>query len=102
MPFVPDSPRWLIYHDRREEALEVIALTVANGDKQNQIVLSQYEEIIVNLDSEKNAGETVSLMTMIKTKSSRRRIMLALSVAVCAILSGKLCSTFSWTQKDEF
>ncbi|KAF3388651.1 Lactose permease [Penicillium rolfsii] len=88
IPFVPDSPRWLVYNDRQEEALEAIALTVANGDKQNPAVIAQYAEIIDNLELEKNAGETVSLRTIIKTKPNRRRMMLALSVAVCAILSG--------------
>jgi MFS family permease len=94
MPFVPDSPRWLVYQDRREEALEVIALTTANGNKEDQGVLAQYEEIVDNLEVEKSAGETVSLVTMIKTRSSRRRMMLALSVAVCAILSGRLSLEF--------
>ncbi|KAJ5633133.1 hypothetical protein N7490_009472 [Penicillium lividum] len=81
IPFVPDSPRWLIYNNRRDEALDVIALTTANGNKEDQIVLAQYEEIMESMEFEKYNGETVSLVTMIKTKSSRRRMMLALSVA---------------------
>lgn len=89
VPFLPESPRWLIHHDRHEEALEVIALSEADGDKTNVIVLAQYKEIVDTLRFEKEHGETVSLITMVKTPSSRKRMMLALSVAICAILSGK-------------
>lgn len=88
-PFVPESPRWLIYRDRHEDALESLALTQADGRKDDPIVLAQYAEITDTIRFEKEAGKTVSLLTMIKTPSSRKRMMLALSVAVCAILSGK-------------
>ncbi|KAK6371399.1 hypothetical protein LTS17_009130 [Exophiala oligosperma] len=87
-PFVPESPRWLIYRDRHEDALESLALTQADGRKDDPIVLAQYAEITDTIRFEKEAGKTVSLLTMIKTPSSRKRMMLALSVAVCAILSG--------------
>jgi len=88
VPFLPESPRWLIHQNRHEEALEVIALTDANGNRADQLVLVQYQAIIDTIAFEKNNGETLSPMTMVKTKSNRRRMMLASSVAVCAILSG--------------
>ncbi|CAK7235265.1 hypothetical protein SEUCBS140593_009226 [Sporothrix eucalyptigena] len=88
MPFLPESPRWLIYHDRHEEALEVIAATEANGNKADTVALAQYKEIADTLRWEKEYGQTVSLKTMINTPSSRKRLMLSLSVAVCAMLSG--------------
>lgn len=89
MPFLPESPRWLIHHDRHEEAREVLAATEADGDKNDVIALAQYKEIVDTLRFEKESGKTVSLKTMVNTPSSRKRMLLALSVSVCAILSGK-------------
>ena len=90
LPFVPESPRWLINKDRHDEALTVIALTEANGNRSDPIVLAQYEEVVDTLRWEKEVGQTTSFKTMVKTPSSRKRMMLALSVAICAVLSGKL------------
>lgn len=88
-PFVPESPRWLIYRDRHEDAIESLALTQADGKRDDPMVLIQYAEITDTIRFEKEAGKTVSPLTMVNTPSSRKRMMLALSVAVCAILSGR-------------
>ena len=89
LPFVPESPQWLIYKGRREEALEVLALTLADGDINAPAVLSRFKEIEDTLDWEKNVGKTTSLKEIVKTKSNMRRIMLVFSVAVITMLSGK-------------
>jgi hypothetical protein len=39
--FVPESPRWLISRDRHEEALEVLAIVNARGDKEDPLVVRQ-------------------------------------------------------------
>ncbi|KAI9847951.1 MAG: hypothetical protein M1837_001468 [Sclerophora amabilis] len=44
--FFPESPRWLIAHDRPEEALAVMAKYHGDGDDQSHIVQLQYREII--------------------------------------------------------
>jgi len=89
LPFIPESPRWLAYKGRREEALEVVARTHANGDSSSEIVLTQYKEIIDTIDFEKNVAETLSMKQMWETKSARKRILIGTSVAVFSTLSGK-------------
>lgn len=89
LPFMPESPRWLVHKGYSDEALDVIALTYANGDRANPAVLVQYQEIVDTLNYEKNTGETLSVKQMFKTPSARKRTILSLSVAVITMLSGE-------------
>ncbi len=90
IPFIPESPRWLVYTGRREEALTVVAQTYADGDETHPMVLAQYKEIIDTIDYEKNVGETLSLMQMVKTPVARKRMTLAISAAVFSTISGEM------------
>ncbi|RDW57613.1 MFS sugar transporter-like protein [Coleophoma cylindrospora] len=88
LPFIPESPRWLIYKGRNEEALQVIAQTNCDGDASNPVVLVQYKEMVDTIEFEKNSGETMSFLEIVKTPSARKRTLLAVSVAVFTMLSG--------------
>lgn len=88
LPFIPESPHWLLYNDRQQEALEVIAITHADGNLEDPVVLLRFKEIADTLEWEKNSGQTTSLREVVKTKSNMRRIMLVISVAVITMLSG--------------
>lgn len=43
--FFPESPRWLAGRERWEEVLEILAELHGNGDKNDPIVLAEYEEV---------------------------------------------------------
>lgn len=90
LPFIPESPRWLVFVGRREEALIVVAQTYANGDTGDPIVLAQYKEIVDTMDYEMNIGETLSMKEMFSTPVARRRITLAISAAVFSTISGNV------------
>jgi hypothetical protein len=89
LPFIPESPHWLVYNGRQQEALEVIAITHADGNLEDPTVVLRFKEITDTLEWEKNSGQTTSLKEVVKTKSNMRRIMLVISVAVITMLSGK-------------
>lgn len=84
LPFLPESPRWLAYNDRADDALEVLAVCHAFGDLTDPIVLIEYREITETLAFEKIAG-SISPMEMVRTPGNRKRILLALSVAIFAM-----------------
>ena len=42
LPFITEPPRWLMYKDRQEEDLEILAIMAAGGDISNAVVMTQY------------------------------------------------------------
>lgn len=95
IPFIPESPRWLIYQNQHEEALKVIAYMYADGDRENPLVMAQFKEIADTIDYEKASGETLSMMQLVKTPSARKRVTLAISAAVFSTIAGKNLFAFS-------
>ena len=94
LPFIPESPRWLVYVNRRDEALQVVAQTYANGDSTNAMVLAAYKEIVDTINYEKNVGETLTLVQMVKTPVARKRMTLAISCAVFSTISGNVIASY--------
>ncbi|KAI1401613.1 hexose transporter [Hypoxylon fuscum] len=94
LPWVPESPRWLVYQDRHAEALNAIAATQADGNVEDPVVLLTYQEIIDTLQTEVETGQKTSYLDLVKSKQSMRRLMLASSVAIISMVSGNNIITF--------
>ncbi|KAF2634179.1 hexose transporter [Massarina eburnea CBS 473.64] len=91
--FLPESPRWLAYHDRSDEAINVIAKLHGSANS-DPIVQVQYKEIMDTLEYEKSQGKSVSYREVFKTSANRRRLALAVSVAPLTMLTGSNIITF--------
>ncbi|KAH6718712.1 MFS sugar transporter-like protein [Leptodontidium sp. MPI-SDFR-AT-0119] len=91
LPFLPESPRWLVHKGRLDEALDVVAITYADGDATHPVALASFREIVDTLNWEKEAGETMSFIQMAKTPSSRKRTLLAVSVSVFNVILNAFC-----------
>lgn len=93
LPFMPESPRWLAYQDRPDDALEVLAVAHAWGDQTDAVVLTEYQEILQTLAFEKKAG-SVSPLETVRTPGNRLRLMLMLSVAILSMTPGNNVVTY--------
>ncbi|KAF5671464.1 transcriptional regulatory [Fusarium circinatum] len=83
----PESPRWLSHQDMMDEALQVIASIAANGDQSNEEVRQQYQSVVDSRERERTEGKTASYTELFRTRSARRRLTLAVSVAVIVMAS---------------
>jgi hypothetical protein len=92
--FVPESPRWLVGQDRHEEALEVLAIVNAGGDKSDPFVLLQYREIYDTITWEKTEGAQLSLKQAFMHPSNRKRLILAISFSAIVMLPGNNLGAF--------
>ncbi|CAK7213496.1 hypothetical protein SCUCBS95973_001813 [Sporothrix curviconia] len=95
LPMLPESPRWLIYQDRHEEALEAISLLNSNGNKEDPVVLLTFQEIVETIKHETEMEhQKTSITELVKSKQSMHRMMLVLAVAVISMASGNNIITF--------
>lgn len=73
LAFMPESPRWLVYQDRHEEAKAMIIKYHGGGNANSPIVAREYEEIRQSLSHEK-ATQTVGFKALVATKPNRWRL----------------------------
>ncbi|KAM3578649.1 hypothetical protein VKS41_008849 [Umbelopsis sp. WA50703] len=75
-----ESPRWLVAHDRKEEALAVLAHFHANGDKEDETVQVQYKEIQEGLRREHEISKQSSVCSTAPPHSGKPQTVKAIGV----------------------
>ena len=74
-PWLPESPRWLIAHNREREGLQVLSkLHVTKHDTTDVAAKEEYYQIRKQIELENQTGVT-SLLEMFKRKSYRKRML---------------------------
>jgi MFS family permease len=86
--FFPESPRWLIAHDRREEALAIFAKYHGDGDENSPIVQLQYQEIIEQLHLTRDENPWWDYRELVNTRAARYRIYMVIGMSFFGQWSG--------------
>ncbi|OOO09787.1 sugar transporter [Aspergillus oryzae] len=85
--FVPESPRFLIYKGKHEQALKVLADCHANGDQEDEVVQLEMHEIKETIRLEKEF-ESNSWKELIRTKGNRHRLIICITAGLFSQWSG--------------
>ncbi|TFK84277.1 general substrate transporter [Polyporus arcularius HHB13444] len=86
MLFFPESPRWLVDHDRDAEALQILADLHGKGDPNNELVQLEIAEIKEQVNFERTEGAK-SYLDLLKP-GIFRRVGLGASLQMWSQLSG--------------
>ncbi|KAI1130617.1 putative hexose carrier protein [Nemania abortiva] len=94
LPFVPESPRWLVHQSLLEEARVAVAQTNSNGDVNDPVAIAVYQEIVDTLEWERKEGQTLSPLEIIKTPTSRRRFLIGMSAGPFSCIAGNIIASY--------
>ncbi|KAE9371095.1 MFS sugar transporter-like protein [Stipitochalara longipes BDJ] len=91
--FLPESPRYLISKDRREEAFDILVHYHAEGDRESVFVKAEMVQIETTIKIELEAS-MLTWMDMIRTPGMRRRTFIAAAMGLYTQWSGNTLISF--------
>lgn len=86
--FFPETPRWLIAHDRAEEALAILAKYHGDGDANSAIPQLEYREIVENNALTKDENPWWDFRELANTRAARYRLWMVIGMAFIGQWSG--------------
>ncbi|KAF9775318.1 hypothetical protein IL306_006598 [Fusarium sp. DS 682] len=94
LPFIPESPRWLIHHGHHEAARLSVALVASNGDIEDPVTDVLYGKIVQGSTWESSQKPNEPLWSMMKDEVARKRLLIGASTGTFSAISGNLIATF--------
>ncbi|ETN41371.1 uncharacterized protein HMPREF1541_03306 [Cyphellophora europaea CBS 101466] len=72
--FIPESPRWLLVHDRPEDARKSL-LRLRGNSMSPELIEEEFVEMKRGIDEEKELGSSVSLLDLFRGPDLRRTLL---------------------------
>lgn len=85
--FLDESPRWLCYKDRGEEAFAILVKHHGEGDPSHPLPIAEYHEMTVALHQEKEVKHRGPRL-FFETKGNRKRLFILITLATFNQWSG--------------
>ena len=85
--FLPESPRWLAAHNKKDKALLTLAQLHSKGNINDSETRAQYLEIIEEVEFERKSP-TLSWKGLFATTSGTRRVVLACALQAATQMTG--------------
>jgi sugar porter (SP) family MFS transporter len=85
--FTPESPRWLVRENRKDEAYTALSQSYSNGDVSDPVVQLHMAEILETLDFERE-NKPYSVPKILRHKNSLWRIFIGSTCGMWSCLSG--------------
>jgi hypothetical protein len=86
--FFPESPRWLLANDRREEAIAVMAKYHGDGDANSPLVQLQLQQITDDFAQTRSDNPWWDFRELANTRAARYRLMMVIAMAFFGQWSG--------------
>ncbi|TPX14581.1 uncharacterized protein E0L32_005273 [Thyridium curvatum] len=94
LPFIPESPRWLVHRELYEDARLSVAQTNSSGDIFDPVAVTVYKEILDTLEWEKKQGRTMSPKEIFKTPVARKRLLIGMSAGPFSCCVGNIIASY--------
>ncbi|OZJ06758.1 hypothetical protein BZG36_00264 [Bifiguratus adelaidae] len=82
MFFVPESPRWLIAHDKVDDAKRILTKYHAGGDESSALVHWEVTEIQEAIRLESSHQQSFKLRELFRGKANRRRALISICMGI--------------------
>jgi hypothetical protein len=79
--FVPETPRWLLSKDRREEAIAIMAKYHGDGDANSPVVQLQLREISEDFARHRDENPWWDMRELVNTRGARYRLFLVICMS---------------------